>query len=426
MKEKFIKSTITLVIGGILTKILSMVIRIITTRCIKEEGIGMYMLILPTFNLFITIATLSLPQAISKIVAEDSRSNKKLVLGIIPLALLFNVLIITLILLLAPFIAKYLLHNEALIYPIKATAFTLPFITLSCILRGYFFGKQKMIPHVVSNLTEQLVRIIFIIILTPIMLRKGITYATTGLVLLNIISEIASILIMLLYLPKKITIKKDDLKFNITNTKDILDISLPNTMSRLISSIGLFLEPIILTLVLLKIGHTNSYITSEYGIISGYVIPIVSLPAFLSGAISSALLPVITNYYKMGKYKLVKKKLKQAIFLSLLIGIPFTIFIIIFPNFILKVMFKTTHGANYLKTAALIYLISYIQGPVVSTLQATDKSKEIMKSNLIGITIRTIALFFLTYLDIGMNSLLLASLIYNIFITTYQIMKLKK
>lgn len=258
------------------------------------------------------------------------------------------------------------------------------------------------------------------------MLRKGITYATTGLVLLNIISEIASILIMLLYLPKKITIKKDDLKFNITNTKDILDISLPNTMSRLISSIGLFLEPIILTLVLLKIGHTNSYITSEYGIISGYVIPIVSLPAFLSGAISSALLPVITNYYKMGKYKLVKKKLKQAIFLSLLIGIPFTIFIIIFPNFILKVMFKTTHGANYLKTAALIYLISYIQGPVVSTLQATDKSKEIMKSNLIGITIRTIALFFLTYLDIGMNSLLLASLIYNIFITTYQIMKLKK
>ena len=58
MKEKFIKSTIILTIGGLLTKILGMVIRIITTRIIGLNGIGLYMMIMPTYGLFITIATL--------------------------------------------------------------------------------------------------------------------------------------------------------------------------------------------------------------------------------------------------------------------------------------------------------------------------------------------------------------------------------
>ena len=426
MKEKFIKSTIILVIGGLITKVLGMVIRIIMTRSVGTEGIGLYMLILPTFNLFITIATLSLPVAISKVVAEESRNNKKLILGIVPIALIFNFIIMLIIIISAPFIAKNLLHNSKLYLPIIATSFTLPFITLSSIARGYFFGKQKMTPHVISNVCEQIVRIIAILILTPILLKQGLIYAVTGLVIFNIISELASILILFLFLPQKVKIKKEDLKFNMTNTKDIFNISIPTTMGRLISSIGLFLEPIILTYVLLKLGHSNSYITNEYGIISGYVLPMVSMPAFLSGAISNALLPVITKYHQMGKKNLVNKKIKQAILFSLAIGIPFTILLMVAPNFCLKLIFNNTLGANYLRIAAPIFLISYIQGPIISALQAMNKSKVIMTSNIIGITLRTITLFIFTYLDIGMTSLLIASLIYNIFITIYQFIAIKK
>ena len=78
MKEKFIKSTIILTIGGFLTKILSMFIRILMTRVIGIDGIGLYMLVMPTFNLLITLSSLSMPLAISKIVSEDNRNNKRL------------------------------------------------------------------------------------------------------------------------------------------------------------------------------------------------------------------------------------------------------------------------------------------------------------------------------------------------------------
>ena len=55
MKNKFIKSTIILIIGGGITKLLAMVIKIALARSIGNDGIGIYMMILPTFNLFITL-----------------------------------------------------------------------------------------------------------------------------------------------------------------------------------------------------------------------------------------------------------------------------------------------------------------------------------------------------------------------------------
>ena len=41
MKEKFIKSTIILILGGFITKILGLFIKIITTRTIGLEGISL-------------------------------------------------------------------------------------------------------------------------------------------------------------------------------------------------------------------------------------------------------------------------------------------------------------------------------------------------------------------------------------------------
>ena len=70
MKNKniFIKSTIILILGGIVTKILGFVIRIAYTRIVGTEVIGLYSLVTPTYSLLITIATLALPTTISKLI----------------------------------------------------------------------------------------------------------------------------------------------------------------------------------------------------------------------------------------------------------------------------------------------------------------------------------------------------------------------
>ena len=384
------------------------------------------MLIMPTYGLFITICTLSLPIAISKLVSENNRNNKNVVLGIIPIAMLFNVVVITILILSARFISDTLLKNNTLYYPILAISITLPFITLSNIIRGYFFGKEKMIPHVVSLFFEQIIRLGIIIYITPPLLKFGITSAITGLILFNVISELLSILILFFFIPKQTKIHKSDIKPVPENIKDILSISIPTTMGRIINSVGSFLEPIIITYVLIAIGYNNNYITREYGIISGFVFPMVMLPQFLSGAISSALLPTISKYNTMNMEKAIKRKLFQAIITSLIIGLIFTIIFMLFPKESLSLMFKDHTGYKYLIYAAPIFLLTYIQGPIISTLQAIDKAKTVMNSSLIGMIIKTITLFFLLYLDIDMYALLISIFIQYLFITIYQYFKIKK
>lgn len=418
MKEKFIKSTVILLIGGLFTKVFGIIIRITTTRIIGPNGMGLYMLIYPTFSLCMCLSQLSLPTSISKLVSEERYNNKKLISSTAIMILGFNILLMILLFVLAPFISNNLLQDKRTYLPIISIVLVLPFDSLSNLLRGYFFGKQRMFPHVISHIIEQIVRLILIIILIPFLLKNNIIYAVSGLVLVNLVSELISIFVLFFFLPKNTRIKKEDFKPDPINIKNILNISLPTTGGRLIGNIGYFLEPILLTTSLLIGGYSNNYIILEYGIISGYVMPLLLLPSFFTNAISSSLLPIISKAYVDKKYNYIKKKLKTAIILSISIGIPITIFFILKPNLLLNLIYNTNEGTNYLRVLAPIFLLYYIEAPLAATLQAINKSKNIMFDNLKGIITKTILIYVLSLFKIGMYGLIIGTSL-NIIITTY-------
>ncbi len=426
MKSKFIKSTIILIIGGFITKILGMIIKIVMTRLIGTEGIGIYMLISPTFMLLIALAQLGFPVAISKIVAENKSKSKNLIFSIIPISLFINLLIIIFMIFASGYIANNLLHEPRSYYALVCTGLVLPFISISSILRGYFFGKQKMIPHVVSNITEDIIRLIVIAIGIPIFLTKGIEVAVAFIVLSNIISEVTSILVLFFFIPKNFKLEKNDFIPQKNNIKNIFSISLPTTGSRLIGNVGHFLEPIILTTLLLKTGYSNNFIVREYGIINGYVMPLILLPSFFTSAISQALLPIVSNSYSNNKNKYTKTKIKQACFISLLIGIPATILFELFPDVLLKSIYNTNEGILYIKVLAPICLLHYIQAPITSSLQAMGKAKDGMKGTLIGMILRTIILTICCLFKIGLWPLIIAVAFNIIFVTIYDLKKVKK
>lgn len=425
-KSKFIKSTFILLVGGFITKILGMLIKIVMTRLVGTEGIGLYMLIMPTFTLLIAVAQLGMPVAISKLVAEDKRNNKNLVFSSLPISIILNILIMFILIFSSNFISTSLLNEPRVNLAIKSIGFVLPFISISSILRGYFFGKQKMIPHVVSNITEDIVRLIIVIIGIPLFLKKGVEFAVAFIVLSNIISELTSIIVLFFFLPKHFKVSKNDFIPNRSNMKEIFGISLPTTASRLIGSIGYFFEPIILTFFLLKNGYSNSFIINEYGILNGYVMPLLLLPSFFTLAISQALIPVVSNSYANNNIDYTKKKIKQALFFSLLIGIPATLIFIFIPNIPLKLIYNTAEGLNYIKFLAPICLLHYIQSPISSSLQAIGKAKDSMMGTLYGMIIRTTTLIIGCNLKIGLWGLILATASNIIFVTIYDLKKVKK
>lgn len=425
-KSKFLRSTIILIIGGMITKLTSLFIKIILTRLVGVEGIGIYMLISPTFMLLIGLSQFGFPIAISKLVSENKSNNKKLVLGIIPLSIFLNSLIMLFLLLASKFISHNLLNEPRTFYALIAIGFVLPFISISSILRGYFFGKQKMIPHVVSNITEDIIRLIIIIIGIPIFLTKGLEFTVAFIVLSNILSELTSVIILIAFLPKKINITKEDFVPIKKNIKEIINISLPATSSRLIGNIGHFFEPIIITFVLLKIGYSSHYIITEYGTITGYIMPLLLMPSFFTMAISSALIPTISQAMAINNKKYAKTKIKQAIFFSLLIGIPITIIFLSFSEFILNIIYKTNLGITYFKILAPIFILYYIQAPLTSSLQAMGLAKQAMMGTFKGIIIKTILLIILSSLKIGLYGLIIALSVNIIYVTIHHFKCVRK
>lgn len=417
MKSKFVKSTIILVIGGLITKLLGMLIKVILTRTVTENGIGLYMLILPTFNLFITLCTLGLSPAISKLISERKRKSKKIILSITPIIIIYNLILITILFLISPILSKYLLQNNDTYYPLIAIGLTLPFICISSIIKGYYFGKERMFPHTLSNIIEQLTRLFLTYYYIPNLLHFGLNIAIVGVVLINIISEFASIIVLLLFLPKNEIVSKADFKMDKIILKDVLNISIPSTGSRLIGSLVYFFEPIILTFCLKYTGYTSEFITTEYGIINGYVYPLLLMPSFFTLAISNALLPVISNCYTNNNKYYAKKKLKQAIFFSLLIGIPSTIIFVFIPEIPLDLIYNTNLGLKYITFIAPFFLLHYIQAPLTSCLQAMGKAKEAMYGTLVGSLIKTILLIILSLMKTGLWGLIISSISNVIYVT---------
>ena len=411
----FLKSTLVLLFGGIVGKLVGFVLRIIVTRKLGPEGMGLYSLLAPTSALLSVIATLSYPTALSKIISEKSSRTKTLFASIIPLSLIINIFIIVVTVLLAPTLST-LLKNETLYFPIICLSLVTPFISISSIIKGYFWGKQNMFPYMLSNFIEQVSRLIFITLFIDKFLSLSLTHAISFIILVNAAGEVISQLVMIYFFPKNIKPSIND--FNKDDIKKIMNISIPSTSSKIIGSISYFLEPIVLTNVLMYVGYSKEFIVYEYGLINAYAMSLLLMPQFFTQNMATSLVPELSKYFSQGNKVMCKKRIKQIVLISSTIGAISTFIITLFPKFFLNILYHTTAGIDYIKILSPFTILFYIEYPLINALQALGKSKSAMKCTITSSIVRLISIATLSLLKIGMYSLIL-SIIINLLLSTY-------
>ena len=425
-RDTFKMSIFILLIGGFITKIFGFLIKILFTRTIGQEGISLYTIVMPTYSLLITIATFALPISISKLVSENKIRSKTIVFSTACFILLFNAIFIIFILFLAPVISKYLLKQPNVTPLIWAMVATLPFISISSILKGYFLGKFKVAPNTISNIFEQLFRIFFLIVILPYFAQKNVMLGVILFILVNVITELISIFTFSLFLPKKAFLHKEGLTVQKNIINRVLSISIPSVSSRFIGNIGFFLEPIILTNLLLFSGYSNNFILTEYAAYNAYAIGLLTLPSFFVSAISQILIPEISKFHAKKETFMIKKRLKQALIYSFLIGLVSSVFILWFRNPLLMILYKTTNGSDYILALAPFFVLFYLEAPLSSTLQALDKSKTAMKITLYGMILKLVLLTILSLAHIGLYSLVISEIINIIFVVLAHIQVILK
>ena len=425
-KNQFLLSTLILCLGGFVVKILSFIIKILYTRILGPEGIGLYSLIMPFFSLMVTIAGFGMPQAISKVIAEGKiRSRKVMEQGIIFL-LLLNFIAVVAIILSSDFISTYLLHEPRVKVLIIGSALAMPNMALACVLQGYFYGKQKMLPNNVSNVIEQTIRLLFIIFILPHLVKKSLVLGILSYLLLNILTEAASIFTFLLLLPKKTEINLGQIKYDKVVFNELFNVSLPLVSSRIIGNIGYFFEPIILSSTLLYVGYSSKYFILEYGIYNSYSLALLLMPAFLIQAICTSIIPEVSKFYSQRKFDLVRKRTKEAVLISGIIGLITVVFVTIFRNLLLKLIYNTTMGGNYILALSPFFTFYYLEAPISSILQGIGYGTYTLKTTTIGIFIKLLVLFLCSLLKIGLYGLVISEAVDIFYVVGRNSQKLKK
>lgn len=404
-KQSFLQGTLILIFAGMITRFLGFINRLVVARLMGEEGVGLYMMALPTLFLVITLTQIGLPIAISKRVAEaDAKNDEAKMKSILVVSLVITSvtsIIFTLSMILAaPIIANQFLTDARTLLPLMAVSPIVPIVAISAVLRGYFQGKQNMKPQSIAQVIEQIIRITCVALFIKLLLPYGIEFAAAGAMISVIIGELASLLFMIYVFKKNKTVKVrkrffTQLKSSKQTVKELFSIALPSTASRLIGSISQFLEPILVTQSLAIAGISSVIATKQYGELMGFALPLLFLPTFITHSLSIALVPSISQAQAHSHTNLTHYRIHQAIRISFSSGAIATIVLSLFSVPILTYMYGSANASKYIVFMAPFFILLYIQGPLQATLQALDFAKQAMWNSLLGAIVKLTILFLL-------------------------------
>ncbi|WP_040207832.1 stage V sporulation protein B [Neobacillus jeddahensis] len=403
--SKFLKGTFILLVAGFITRVLGFIYRIVLARSIGEEGVGLYMMAYPTFILMVTIMQLGLPVAISKNIAEaeakrDYAEIKKILVVSLAITVGLSIIITPALILLAPILSTTLFTDQRTYYPLIAIAPALPIIAISSVLRGYFQGRQNMRPSAVSQIIEQFVRITLIATATKTFLPYGVEYGAAAAMGASVLGELLSLvyLLTMFKIKKRFKLRKNFFQFVHKGKRtfaDLMEIALPTMGSRMIGSISWFFEPIVVAHSLALAGVVAVNATKQYGALTGYAMPLLMLPSFVTFSLATSLVPAISEANSNKNYKLIEYRLQQALRFVFLTGGLAVIVLYVLADPLMELMYGSTKGSYFIRLMAPFFLIYYYQGPLQAVLQALNLAQAAMINSLIGAVIKTAVIFFL-------------------------------
>lgn len=335
-KETFLKGALILTVAGVIVKVIGSVNRILLSRLLGGEGIGLYQMAYPIYLLALSISSAGIPVAISIIVAEkvalsDFRGANRVFrisLGLLAV----TGIAFTFILYFGAgwLIEKQFVRDPRAYYAIVALAPAILFVTVLSSYRGYFQGLQMMTPTAVSQIFEQFFRVVTMIFLAFYLLPLGLEYAAAGASFGAAPGALAGLLVLMYFywreraeLKRKMAMQPDmqqepSMKIISRIVKLALPVSLANIMLPVVASIDLFIVPARLEVA----GYTVAQATELFGYLTGMAVALINLPTILTASLAASLVPAISEAFTLKDHPRIYQRTAMAMRIANLITIP--------------------------------------------------------------------------------------------------------
>lgn len=432
-KQSLLKASLILGIAGIVARFLGLFFRWPLIMLIGDQGVGYYQMSYPLYMFFVAIAS-GVPVAISKMISERKiRGDIKGIFEIVKestfLMMFLGIGTSLFLFIFAKPIINFLRWDSKSYYSLIGISFAPFIISIMTIYRGFFQGLQNMTPSGVSQILEQIGRVVIGVGLAYILLPKGIEYAAGGAAF----GAAAGGMIGAIYLYKKYkSVKKVMWNKKIEINKDILTeilkISLPISIGATVGTIMSLIDSILVPRKLLEAGFNSEQATILYAQLTGKANVIANIPLTLSIALGTSLIPIIAENYITRNRRELNDKIQLSLKLSLLIAFPCSLGLYFLSDPIMKLIFPgMSEGAMILKYVSLSIPFIIMTQTTTSIMQGIGHYIRPIINLFIGCLIKIVLTYLLVSIkEINIYGAIISSISAYVIATLLNIISLQK
>ena len=381
-------------------KFATLIFNIYISNQIGSEAVGVFSLVMAVYLFFITVATSGLNIAVTVIVSEKFALNKnqqaiKAIRTCIFFSLLLGIAAGGLILLFSNFITSKCLHNMVSSSPLFYIAIGLPFIAMSSCISSYFATIRKAYKNAISQVFEFTIKMFATIILLKINISNGVEAICISLILADVISEICSFtLIFILYIIDIKLKKLEDIR-SFGQRINILKIAFPVAVTSYIRSGLSTLKQLIIPTQLEKSGISCSRALSQYGMINGMVLPVITFPTVFTDSYSMLLIPEFSTYVAQKNYKAINYIANKIFKITCAFTMCICSIFFIFSNDLGLAIYNNIEIGYYFKIFTPFIFFMYMDHIIDCILKGLNKQFGVMCCNILDLSITTCFIYFL-------------------------------
>ena len=359
----------------------------------------MYGLIMSIYMFTVTLATSGINLAATKVISEEIElGNDSTIPNVVKRCFIYSLitggLSFILLILFTPYICEHFLMNQVDSRVLYTLAVSLPFVSATSAINGYFLAKRHVFKTSISQIASEIIRIGVTFMLVCFLFPNNVNSSALAIIIGNTLSDI--VLFIFLYLAY-IKEKKHSKKTLATPklTRRILNISVPIAITSYIRSGLNTLKQIIIPIRLKLSGISYKKAISEYGIICGMAMPVIMFPSVIVYSYSSLLVPEFSRFSVHEDKNILKKNIAKMFKITLHFSIAVAGILMCFGKDIGNLLYSKNDASWYIKIMAPLIVIMYLDNVIDSILKGLGKQLSVMYCNILDLIISVSFIYFL-------------------------------
>ncbi|MCM3761817.1 polysaccharide biosynthesis protein [Alkalihalobacillus oceani] len=360
----FFKGALLLTIAAFAGECIEFLVNIVLARELGEEGLGLYMSILPTIMFVVVLASLELPISISKFVAEKEQLfHRSMLLHALRFAAVCTLIFVAVSVWVLPLIPVFDHYH-----PLVPWLFILliPLIAFSSVARGYFMGAQKMSRIAFANFLRRAAQLVLLIFIFNMM-----SFTQDVAIFVALCTLVASELVVFGYLFFAFLLQMNLLKRRPRATLDgkkvrrtLLEVSVPTTGLRIFHAATFALKPFLIKEALVRAGMVEGLAMTQYGKLAGVAFSIGFFPAFIAHSLLIVLIPTVSEAYAKKEFARLRSLMRKVMLLTAGYGIPAVMVFYFFAEPLTSLFFENSPAVRYLQLLVPYFLFHFFAIPM--------------------------------------------------------------